>query len=141
MHGGWQLFSPTLLVEMEGRLLIWWVTLYVLTSVWRRGEREKHTRAPTRLASPGGAGCGVARRWARAHDVRVYSLPKSGPKPRRPTASFCCLFCYKSVSNTFDRDRASRLRDAVTLGRSSLYICVATTEIGIDQQPQKHQHI
>jgi hypothetical protein len=102
------------------------------------GEEEKgeNTRARS-LASPLQAGRGVAWRG----DGRVYSLPKSGPKPRRPTASFCCLFCYKSVSNTFDRDRASRLRDAVTLGRSSLYICVATTEIGIDQQPQKHQHI
>jgi hypothetical protein len=29
----------------------------------------------------------------------------------------------------FDRDRASRLRDAVTLGRSSLYIRAAATEI------------
>jgi hypothetical protein len=45
MHGVWQLFSPTLLVEVEGSLLIWWVDLYALASVWRRGEREKHTRA------------------------------------------------------------------------------------------------
>jgi hypothetical protein len=74
-------------------------------------------------------------------DVRVNSPPKSGPKPRMPAASFCCLFCYESVSNTFDRDRPSRLRDAVTLGRSSLYIRAAATEIGIDQQPRKHQHI
>jgi hypothetical protein len=52
MHGGWQLFSPTLLVEIEGSLLIRWVTLYALVSVWRRGERGKHTRVLTRLASP-----------------------------------------------------------------------------------------
>jgi hypothetical protein len=45
MHGGWQLFSPTLLVEMEGSLLIRWVALYILASVWSRGERGKHTRA------------------------------------------------------------------------------------------------
>jgi hypothetical protein len=42
MHGGWQLFSPTLLVEIEGSLLIRWVTLYALASAWRgdvtRGE-------------------------------------------------------------------------------------------------------
>jgi hypothetical protein len=29
----------------------------------------------------------------------------------------------------FDRDRTSRLWDAITLGRSSLYICMAATEI------------
>jgi hypothetical protein len=47
MHGGYQLFSPTLLMGVEGSILIWWVALYALTSVWRRGEREKHmhTRA------------------------------------------------------------------------------------------------
>jgi hypothetical protein len=28
----------------------------------------------------GGVGCGVARRWTRAHDVHVNSPPKSGPK-------------------------------------------------------------
>jgi hypothetical protein len=81
MYGGWQLFSLTLLVEMEGSLLIRWVALYALTSVWTRGEMGKHTRA---LAS---SGRGVARRWARAHDVRMNSPLKSGPKPRRPAAS------------------------------------------------------
>jgi hypothetical protein len=45
MYGGWQLFSPTLLVEMKGTLLIRWVALYALASVWRRGEREKHAHA------------------------------------------------------------------------------------------------
>jgi hypothetical protein len=127
MHGGWQLFSPTLLLEMEGSQLIRWVALYALASVWRRGERGKHTRVLACLASPhrdgpGWARRGVVRRWARAHDVRVNSPPKSGPKPHRPAASFCHLFCNKSVSNMVDRDRPSRLRDAVTLGRSSLYI-------------------
>jgi hypothetical protein len=55
MHVGWQLFSPTLLVEMEGSLLIRWIALYALASVWRRGEMGKHMRALARLASPGGA--------------------------------------------------------------------------------------
>jgi hypothetical protein len=98
MHDGWQLFSPTLLVEMEGNLLIRWVALYALVSVWRRGERGKHTRAFARLASPGraGAGCGDgAWRWARAHDVRVNSPPKSGPKPHRPATFFCHLFLLR----------------------------------------------
>jgi transposase InsO family protein len=31
-------------VEIEEILLISWVALYALVSVWRRGEREKHTR-------------------------------------------------------------------------------------------------
>jgi hypothetical protein len=44
MHGGWQLFSLTLIVEMERSLLIRWVALYALINVWRRGERGKHTR-------------------------------------------------------------------------------------------------
>jgi hypothetical protein len=59
----------------------------------------------------------------------VNSPPKSDPKPRRLAASFGRLFCYESVSNMVDRDRPSRLRDAVTLGKSSLYIRVAATEI------------
>jgi hypothetical protein len=33
MHDGWQLFSLTLLVEMDKNLLIRWVTLYALASV------------------------------------------------------------------------------------------------------------
>jgi hypothetical protein len=59
MHGGWQLFSPTLLVEVDESLLIRWVTFYALASVWRRGEREKHMRA---LTSSGRAGWGMAWR-------------------------------------------------------------------------------
>jgi hypothetical protein len=95
MHGGWQLFSPTLLVEMEGSLLIRWVALYALASVWKRGERGKHTHALAR--SPRLIGPGAAR----AHDVRVNSLLKSDPKPHRPASSFCRLFCYESVPNMF----------------------------------------
>jgi hypothetical protein len=45
MHDGWQLFSLTLLLEMKGSLLIRWVALYALASVWRRVERGKHTCA------------------------------------------------------------------------------------------------
>jgi hypothetical protein len=33
MHGGWQLFSPTLLVEVEESLLLRWVAIYTLVSV------------------------------------------------------------------------------------------------------------
>jgi hypothetical protein len=61
MHGGWQLLSPTMLVELERSLLKWWGALYALASVWSRGEREKHTCALARLASPGRARCGVVR--------------------------------------------------------------------------------
>jgi hypothetical protein len=85
----------------------------------RKGETHARARLP-RLASPGQAWRGEVRRWVQAHDVRVNSPLKSGPKPRRAAAFFCRLFCYESVSNTFDRDRPSRLRDVVTLGRSSL---------------------
>jgi hypothetical protein len=59
MHVGWQLFSPNLLVEMEEIILIRWVALYVLASVWRREEIEEHTRLP-RLASSGGGWRGEA---------------------------------------------------------------------------------
>jgi hypothetical protein len=61
MHGGWQLFSPILLVKVEGRLLIKWVALYALVSVWRRGEMKKHTRVRS-LAGPDRAGRGMVRR-------------------------------------------------------------------------------
>jgi hypothetical protein len=110
------------------------------------GEEKGGNTHARSLASPRRVGRGVAwrgeaRRGARAHDVCVNSPPKSGPNPCRPTTSFYHLFCYEPVSNTFDRDRPSRLLDAVTLGRSSLYIRAAALEIGIDQQPRKHQHI
>jgi hypothetical protein len=59
MHDGWQFISPTLLVEVEESLLKRWVAVYALARVWRRGEKEKHTRVLARLASP--AGPGVAR--------------------------------------------------------------------------------
>jgi hypothetical protein len=62
MNGGWQLFSPTILVKVEGSLVIWWVDLYAIASVWRRGEREKHKHALARLARTCGAGCGMVRR-------------------------------------------------------------------------------
>jgi hypothetical protein len=64
-----------------------------------REEKGGNTRARSlaRLASSGRAGPGAAR----AHDVRVNSLLKSGPKPHRPASSFCRLFCYESVPNMF----------------------------------------
>jgi hypothetical protein len=55
-----------------------------------------------------------------------------GRKGERPIP-FAIYFCYESVSNMFDRDRPSQLWDAVTLGRSSLYIRAATMEIAIYQ--------
>jgi hypothetical protein len=61
MHGGWYLFSPTLIVEMEGSILIRWVALYALASVRRREERGKHTRALTCLTGLGRAGRGMVR--------------------------------------------------------------------------------
>jgi hypothetical protein len=57
MHGGWQLFSLTLLVEVERSLLIKWVALYAHANVWMRKEREKHKSMLLCLA-----GRGVVRR-------------------------------------------------------------------------------
>jgi hypothetical protein len=62
MLGGWQQFSPTLLVNVERSLLIRWVALYAFTSVWRIGERDEHTCTLARLASPRQAGPGGAWR-------------------------------------------------------------------------------
>jgi hypothetical protein len=59
--------------------------------VEERRKEETYVRARARLA-----GHGVARQWARAHDVRVNGPPKSSPKPRRPTASFYHLFFIMS---------------------------------------------
>jgi hypothetical protein len=53
MHVGWQFFSLTLLIEVDGSKLIRCVALYSLASVWRRGEREKHVCTLARIASPG----------------------------------------------------------------------------------------
>jgi hypothetical protein len=82
MHGGWQLFSPTLLVEVERSLLKRWVALYTLARVWMREQREKHTQ------------------------VRGFLL--------------LFIFAPSLYLIRFDRDRPSRLCDAITLGRSSL---------------------
>ena len=60
MHGGWQLFSPTLLVEVERSLLIRWVVLYAVACMWRRGGKEKHMRVLAHLALMGRAGRGEA---------------------------------------------------------------------------------
>jgi hypothetical protein len=107
MYGGWRLFSPTLLVEMEENLLIRWVAPYALTSVWRRGERGKHTRS---LASPGRAGRGEVRRWERAHDMRMNSPPKSSPKPRRSIA----VFIRSSSSRNRKSHTVSALKSCLT---------------------------
>jgi hypothetical protein len=84
MHGECQLFSPTLLVEVERSLLKIWVALYTLVRVCRRGARW--------VALYALAGACMTWRWAQAHDVRVNAPPKSGLKPRRSAASFCHLF-------------------------------------------------
>jgi hypothetical protein len=67
MHGGWQLFSPTLIVEVVGSLLIRWVAFYVLASVWRREEMKKHmsARSPC-LTGSGWVGHGEAMGARRA---------------------------------------------------------------------------
>jgi hypothetical protein len=46
MYGDMQFFSSILLVEVEKNLLIRLVALYEITTVWRRGESEKHTHLP-----------------------------------------------------------------------------------------------
>jgi hypothetical protein len=119
MYGGWQLFSSILLVEVEGSLFKRWVALYPLVSVWRRGDREKHMHALSRIASPGVAwrseamGTGARRAcewstdiWPKVSQVRSLLLSFI-------FATSLCLIC-------FNRDRPSRLRDVVTLGRYSL---------------------
>jgi hypothetical protein len=61
MHGEWQIFSPTLLVKMEGSIIIRFVALYALARVWRRGERKKDMCArSSRLVGRGGAWHGEA---------------------------------------------------------------------------------
>jgi hypothetical protein len=85
MHGGRQLFSSTLLVELEGRLLKQWVALYVLATVWRKGETHARARLPR------WAGRGVA--WV--HDLHVNGPSKSEPKPGRSAASFYLLFLLR----------------------------------------------
>ena len=76
----------------------------------RKGETHARARSP-RHAGPGRAGPGVAwrgeaRRWARAHDMRVNGPPKSGPEPRRPAASFCSLFLLR-VQYVFNMETES----------------------------------
>jgi hypothetical protein len=79
-------------------------------------EKGRNTRARS-LASQGqgGAWRSEVRRGAWVHDVHVNSPSKSSPKPHRPASN--------------------QLWDAVTLGRSFLYIRAATTEITTNQQP------
>jgi hypothetical protein len=89
IHAWWVVTnSPTLLVEVEGSLLIRWVTHKVCGGE----EKERNTRACSlaspRLTEPGQAWRDEARRWARAHDMHVNSLLKSSPKPHRSATSF-----------------------------------------------------
>jgi hypothetical protein len=64
MHGGWQLFSPTLLVEVERSLLIKCVALYAHGNVWMRKEREKHKSMLLCLAERGVVRRGMGARRA-----------------------------------------------------------------------------
>jgi hypothetical protein len=64
------------------------------------GEEKERNTCACSITSPGRAGCGMAwqgeaRQWVRAHDVRVNSLPKFGPKPHRSAASFYRLFLLR----------------------------------------------
>jgi hypothetical protein len=77
-------------------------------------EKESNTCA---LALPGVAWRGGE---SRVHDVCVNSPLKSGPKPHRSRSPFAVYFFTSMCLIHFDRDRLSRLQDAVTLDRSSL---------------------
>jgi hypothetical protein len=76
--------------------------------------------ASPRWAGPGQVWHAEVRRSVRAHNVRVNSPQKSGPKPHRFAASFCRLFLLRLCLICFDRDRPNRLHDAITLDISSL---------------------
>jgi hypothetical protein len=116
------------------------------------GERKGgNTRACSpRLASPGGAGRDMAWRGeARqgeamcvgARRAREYST-KIRPKVSQAHSLILpFIFATSPCLIRFNRDRPSRLRDAVTLGGSSLYIRAAATKIATYQQPRKQQHI
>jgi hypothetical protein len=86
-------------VEVDGRLLKWWIVLYTLTRLWMRGEIEKYTRALTCLPSPGMVRCGDAMLWV--HDVRLNGPQKFNPKPRKVGASFYRLRDVVTLSGFF----------------------------------------
>ena len=110
-------------------------SLYTCKSVEERRKGETHARARSpRLAGPGRAGRGgagrgvawrgVARRGeamgAGARRAREWSA-KIRPKASQVRGFLLpFIFCYEFVSNTLFIERPSRLRDAVTLGESSL---------------------
>jgi hypothetical protein len=71
----------------------------------RKGETYKHALSP---------------RWAKVHDVRMNGLLKSGLKTKGLRVPFAVYFATSPCLICFDRDRPSRLRDAVTVGKSSL---------------------
>jgi hypothetical protein len=59
--------------------------------VEERRKGETHVHRP----SPHLTGRGEGRRLSRAHDVRMNSPLKSGPKPHRSMDSFCNLFLLR----------------------------------------------
>jgi hypothetical protein len=81
--------------------------------MWRRGEKEKHTRVLARLALTGRAGrgepMGTGARRARESSAEI-----------RPKASHVCsllllfIFATSPCLIRFDRDKPSQLRDTVT---------------------------
>jgi hypothetical protein len=106
-------------VEVEGSLLKWWVGLYALARVWRKGEREKYMRFLARLASPGQVGHGVTMGVGarRAHEWSAEIRPKAS-HVHDFLLSFIIAMSPCLIS--LDRDRPSRLRGTVALGGCSL---------------------
>jgi hypothetical protein len=97
-------------------------------------EKGENTCALAHLATPWWG-------WARTHDVGMNSPSKSGPKPQTHGLLLSFIFATSQRLIRFDRDKLSRLQNAIILEGYSLYIRVATTEIATYQQPRKHQHI
>jgi hypothetical protein len=104
MHGGWQLFSSTLLVEVERSQLKMWVALYTLARVQKKGEREKHmlTHSPC-LVGPGramGAGAQHVCEWS--VKIRATTTELVTTKNHKPHLHlrFHLLHCCAAKANS-----------------------------------------
>jgi hypothetical protein len=100
------------------------------------------------LALPHRAGAGHGVTWrgevmgAGARRAREYSAEIRLKASQTRGLLLPFIFATSPYLIRFDRDRASQLRDAVTLGMSFLYIRAPAKKIAKkNQQPQKHQHI